>query len=133
MTFTTTEAERAVQSMQLLAYFIVACLVTETSSVNSFQRATDSNGTDFCATQRPSVIYDIDELDLPYSGSICSEPPEALCALKCTIEPECVSLNWHAETRQCELFSYSPTQCEYHPNCVHFEVDKHLHIFLLYV
>lgn len=101
---------------------ILAVLVISTNQETYTRVTSDVNDTSLCSTDRPTVVYAIDELDLPPTSSACL-PPSALCSWKCTREQKnCTSFNWKETTRMCELYSYTPAMCAVVRGCSHFQV-----------
>lgn len=99
----------------------VFCSALSVAQQSSFRRVTLCNGTDLCASGKPSAVYNVDVLAAATDNSSCV-PPNVLCSRKCVLEPDCTSFNWKATIRTCELFSYTPTTCGFSANCVHYEV-----------
>src|SRR6218665_593798 len=119
MAFATSTRRFVLNGLQI----VVGHLLLTMSCSRSFRAATDSTGSALCATQRPSVVYDITQLDLPPINSEAAPPPSALCSWKCSRESDCISFNWKAATGKCELFNYVPSQCGISCNCIHYEVS----------
>lgn len=126
-----TSTRRCVLNGMLVA---VAYLSLAMSFSRSFRKTTDSNGYVLCATQQPSVVYDVSQMDLPPINfdSASPPPPSALCSWKCSREPDCISFNWKVTTGECELFYSVPTECGISCDCVHYEVSVVLYNIVQY-
>lgn len=103
---------------------------SETSST-TFCCKTDPSGTELCARDNPSVVYNSSQLDEPYAGARCV-PGSVLCAWKCKMDKTCISFNWKYDIQLCEVFYFVPVSYNFVPGCEFRQVGNYsIHFPLL--
>lgn len=119
---------RGILNFTLLTVFLLVTYNEKVRSTpsKSFRRSTNRNRTDLCPTSQtdePYATIAVDQMDLPEINPDCP-PPDVLCSWKCTIESNCKSFVWKANTNLCEFYSSAPQTCTAVFDCIHFEVSK---------
>lgn len=85
------------------------------------KRATD--GTQLCARDNPSVVYNSSQFEKPPVSPGCV-PESVLCAWKCKTDENCISFNWKNDQQLCEVFYFVPLSFGFVAGCDFHEVRK---------
>src|SRR5688572_2152042 len=109
-----------------LAFCLRICAVTSQRSSygwqqNRFRVMRASNGTELCAVDPPSMVFNVSQLNGSLVNGGCA-PPKALCAWKCTKDLDCTSYNWRDDIEMCELYYYPPFSCAIVNSCSFYQV-----------
>jgi hypothetical protein len=113
-----------------LLHFFVSIPVSS-SLVKSFRRVSfpSANNVNLCVTDLPSLILTKFELqDFMQRREqfvLWSEAPvDALCAYRCTAEPNCTDFVFRTDVQQCHLYYSSPIACNVRWNCIYYTVSS---------
>src|SRR6218665_1379864 len=87
----------------------------------TFRMKRYANGTDQCASDIPSVVYNYSQLEESSVGPV-GVPGSVLCAWKCKTDESCVSFNWKYDRELCELFYCVVASCHFVAGCSFLEV-----------
>lgn len=85
---------------------------------NTYEKALDVNGSAYCATDKPSDIFQVSNTTSKF-GCV---PLSAQCALLCEMNSNCATFNVKNAAGQCEFYNSLPTLCSIVPDCIHFKV-----------
>jgi len=102
--------------------FLLLVMLYLTWEINAASfRFSNENGSVVCATEEPSLVFELHQLAVQSTGPTCV-PLGIYCAWKCSLEPNCTNFNYREDTKRCELFSYMPSNCTSIQFCTHSEV-----------
>ena len=101
----------------------VSCKQTK----KSFKKMTSLTGSDVCAVDKPTLIFNV-TADAAAGPSSACVPPAVQCAWRCQREPVCIGYNYKVDLQRCELHFYLPTNFTNSGNssCTYFWVSFRL-------
>src|SRR6218665_223106 len=100
--------------------FLLLVMLQLTWGIDSkpFTRTSNENGTVMCATDEPSLVFGVHQLAVQSTEATCV-PLGMYCAWKCNMESNCTNFNYREDTKRCELFFYTPSNCTSIQFCSH--------------
>jgi len=120
-----------IANRNFIRLLLTMVFITGESRTDSFVKTTDVNGTVMCATEEPSLVYDLNQLSVQSHGVTCV-PPGVYCAWKCNLEQNCTNFNYIENIKRCELFFYTPSNCTSTQFCSHEQANAHIAIIQLF-
>jgi len=111
-------------NLQCILFFFVSSSIGSLwrAVVDAFDKTQYPNGTVSCAIDDPSLVIPLDQLSPLLSDQDACVAPGALCAMKCLQDSACTNYNYRGNIKACEIFHYTPSNCEIVMGCYHAEV-----------